>query len=263
MEHKLLKSSPDADHSKTSKRHRKNRRGFQESVLPTLPGHVPLLRFQTCLQMIALTLKGIVGGKTDEDTMFKFRQLKTNNSPQFQTTSATLRNLVRKVYGTYMPKLPFRSYDPAVLTVAAGVLNTVVTLESSILAGFGYYASIFDEYRPGGKFRVKYGVVTAGVMYAVGVIDYADATALATTAEGMLYDTAKVFLLCNSVITKDSVTEWEGHLMGQPDFAWLATNVTSTDFAYWKVYGVYNLTNTIVGILWFEDVMIEFRQQGT
>jgi hypothetical protein len=213
--------------------------------------------------MIANTIKGVVGGFGDQDTWDKFRALKISSPVQHQATSSVLRNMTRKVFGTYMPKLPFKSYQPAAVSSTTGVIVTVVSLQSSVLAGFGYYASIFDEYRPIGPFRALfYPTFVSSVQLLVGVIDYVDSTPLSSSASGMLFDTARVFAAVYGG-GRVEPTVWPGHLLGIPDLTWLDTSVTSTNFAHWKAYAFAATSGSqTYGYLWFEDVMIEFRQQA-
>jgi len=249
---------------KSRKKHKKKkRRSEMESSLPKLPMHVALLKFQTSQSLIANTLKGVVGGFNDEETCTKFRALKSQSPSQYLTVATALRNMVRKIFGAYMPTLPFKSYSAAAVTSTTGIVVTVVTLEASVLAGFGYYGSIFDEYRPTGPFRILfYPTFVSSVQLLVGVIDYIDATALSSAAAGMLYDTAKVFAAVYGG-GRTKPTEWKGHLLGIPDLTWLDTSTTTTDFAYWKAYAFANTSGSnTYGYLWFDDVSIEFRQQA-
>jgi hypothetical protein len=243
------------------KKHRKPRVQLEDSV--KLPVHVALLKVHTCITMIALALKNAVGGCDDTETCSKFRDLKIKSPAQHSTISSMLRNVTRKVFGTFMPKLPFRSYDPAVIASTSGVVTLVVTLETSVLAGFGYWGTIFDEYHPTGPFTITYfPTFSAGPALVAGVIDYVDSTALSSKSAAMIYDTVKVFSASFTGGNEQRI-HWNGHLSGIPDMTWLDTSNTGQDFAYWKSFAFAATSGSqTYGYLWFEDVWIEFRQQA-
>ncbi len=210
----------------------------------------------------------------------KLEMLKETDPALHSFYRSMFGEMIRNFYGTKMPKLWLHSYSgtttgPGIdVTSTTGVMSMVVNLSAATLAGFGAWATLFDEYRPTGPFVIKYkprivpatGYPTSstssnnGMAYGLGLLDYVDnSTAISNIALAVMADTHKVFPLTGYV---DHITEWHGHVLGIPDESWLNVTSLGTVWASWKAMQAQNVYG--VGTIYWGYVSyaieIEFRQ---
>ena len=197
-----------------------------------------------CLNM----LTSVVGSGSPEEVFSRFQTLKSGDVQKFGTLRNMFRNMSKDIFGTWMPKIKFHTTSTAIAGVT-GVLTTVVRLRAADLAYFSSLAGIFDEFRYAGpvkvNYRPTYEIASTGTIwpYAIGVIDFVDATVLASIGGALFYDTEQIFLLAMPRASHgDPITTWHTRLLGQPDLVWMDTGVTTTDVAWFKTYNYLNVT---------------------
>ncbi len=165
--------------------------------------------------------------------------------------------------GTQNPVLRLNTVQNQVQSSAGGVVNTVQFLSLGQISGFGDWNNIFDEYRFI-RARFEYIPYSHGTLLPlttttwalmapiVGVVDYESSTALATIAEGIGYQTAKIF-------SPNERTSWEVDLDWAPDTEWISSQTTGTVVASVKLYGNNLSASTAYGAI-YGHVDIQFRQ---
>jgi hypothetical protein len=182
---------------------------------------------------------------------------------------STYVGLIRTVLGTQQPIIRCRTGLSNLTTTAGSVLQTVIQMDSSGVSGWSSFAALFDEYRvrkailhvlPGfmGDISVI-GTGTGNTQFVRMVVDYDDATAIASSTAAMLYDTGIDFPMGSH---SPKVHKLIALPEGQPDLAWVTTATPSVPF--W--FKFYNLTTGMaasvnVGIAYIE-VELEFRALG-
>ncbi len=150
--------------------------------------------------------------------------------------------------GTQAPTLRlYMSRNVLAATTATNITQTY-SMTAAQFQDFSDLAAVFDEYRPiGGEIYYVPGswpVFTIGATHqanletSIGVIDYDNATALASFNEGLEYDTKKWFNLVSATgeTAEKTITRWPVQFERLPDQEWLDTATTSTAFAVFKMF---------------------------
>lgn len=151
------------------------------------------------------------------------------------------------------------------LTTSGTNLTQVVGMDVTGITQWSSIANLFDEYRVrSAKLVVApsysgYGAAATSLaaMPVVCVVDYDDATAIASSTNAMQYDSAEIFYLGSSA-PKTHVKS--AYPEGQPDLAWVTTASPTVPF-WFKFWSLTSLvpTSAQVGTV-FLEVEIEFRQ---
>lgn len=210
--------------------------------------------------------------------------LKENDPIIYKFYRNLMSQMVFAMFGTKMPTIKFTTYASNTInlgvdfTSTTGAIAFVMPLSASLLAGFGLFAAIFDEYIPTGPFWYTYyprilgatGYPTSntpaanGVAWAIGMLDYIDmSTAISQIPIGIFADTHKVFPLNPNGNTKhNGIVEWHGKFLGVPDLTWLNVTVISTNFVAFKAIQAQNVygTGTIYWGYVTAGMEITFRQ---
>ncbi len=176
-----------------------------------------------------------------------------------------IRGHVRNFLGTQQPIFTFRTGVTSLVTSGTNLLQ-VVGMDVTGVTAWSSLAAIFDEYRVRRavlKMMPSYAgfgasATTLAAMPIVVVVDYDDATALASLTNAMQYDTSKIVYFGGShpkVLTSEHALP-----EGQPDLAWVTTASPTVPF-WFKFYSVTSLvpSSAQVGTC-FIEVEIEFRQ---
>ncbi len=165
--------------------------------------------------------------------------------------------------GTQNPVLRLHTTQNQVASSAGSVVNTVQFLSFGQILGFGDWNNIFDEYRfirarfeyiPYSYHNLMPITTTTWALMApiVGVVDYESSTALASLAEGLGYQTAKIFSPNERVV-------WEVDLDWAPDTEWISSQTTGTVVASVKLYGNNLSASQAYGAI-YGQVDVQFRQ---
>jgi hypothetical protein len=174
-----------------------------------------------------------------------------------------LQESARTVFGTIEPVIRFHRNGAATLAGTTGVFNPVVSIGNQPSALYDEFEAIFDEVRAAGAFQaIFHSLVTSTAHeWAVGVIDYWDATALSSVEVAQSYDTQKTFCLNPYIVGGQSDVVWDGHVQGTPDREWSGTS-SNVVYAYWKAYNYVGVTgSTTYGALDYV-LMLQFRAIG-
>jgi len=150
----------------------------------------------------------------------------------------------------------------------APTLNQVVAMDVTGISSWSSWAALFDEYRVHKAKMViipiqcyvpstaSTGTVNVGIPTGV-VVDYDDATAVASTTAIMLYDTLKIVFLGRTDEVRSTIT---ARPEGQPDLAWVTTASPTIPF-WWKFYQLLNPpANSMALAQLYLEIEIEFRQ---
>lgn len=265
--HKEKKEPQRGKHYEKNKRKKENRKSSKatnqqmQGQVPKEPAFKRLLAFHS---MVVNYLGPMVGGNSPDEIMSRFQILKVQQPKKFDDTRALFRNMSKTMFGTWVPKIKFHGAAQIVAS-AAGVITASNRLRAADLDYFASFSGIFDEYRFAGPieaiYRPGYTQNVGGQYQAwgVGVIDFVDGTALASTAGALMFDTAQIFPL--TVPNSGPVdSRWKSKLMGIPDLTWYDTSVGTTDVAWFKVYAYFNTGGTVNWGYQEWVVEIEFRQ---
>lgn len=180
-----------------------------------------------------------------------------------------MRNQVPKILGTQQMRFKLKT-GLTTLINGSPTLNQVIAMDISGLASWSSWAALFDEYRIHKAKLVLLpiqcyipssagtGTVNVGIPAGV-VVDYDDATAIASTSALMLYDTMRVVFLGRSDETIFKITALPE---GQPDLAWTTTSSPTVPF-WFKTYQLLNPpANSMALAQIYLEVDVEFRQVG-
>lgn len=175
------------------------------------------------------------------------------------------RSNVRTFLGTQQPTIKLRTSFTS-LTSSGTNLTQVVAMDITGITAWSSFANIFDEY------RVKYAILHIQQLYAgygssataiaampvIVVVDYDDNTAIASLANAIQYDTAKIIYLGGANPKNHSAKPAQPE--GQPDLAWVTTATPTVPF-WWKFWSLTNLipSSAQVGYCYIE-AEVEFRQ---
>lgn len=215
----------------------------------------------------------------------KLREMKEKD-PQYYTYNRQIMNeMIHTAYGTMMPEIKFLSYATTQmmgddLTSVTGSIQFVKSIRGVDMAGVGLWAAVFDECRPAGPFNITYfpriigasgypstsAAAANGTAWAIGIIDYFDATAITQTPSALFADTHKIFPLNPYGEERDhGVTRWNGHFIGIPDDTWVSTSALSTALAWFKAIHANNVygTGTVYWGYIQTGMTLLFRQQMT
>lgn len=174
--------------------------------------------------------------------------------------------MTRKVLGTQEPVLLLRTGTSAITTSIGGIVTTVIAADVSGIVGWASWAVLFDEYQILGcvahvvsNYSSTQSTTRVNV---VSVIDYDDANALSSAAQGLGYDTFKVYAL-DSFGGKENSSQLpsqHAHPQGQPDLIWVTTATPTTPFWFkWYNFGSAGGTSTTYANV-FLEFKIRFRQ---
>jgi len=243
-----------------------SKKKFEPKKDGSIPRELPKNKILVFLQMFHSHLATIVGSDEPDIMVSKFKSLKDSSPQKYSASRSLFTNMSKDIFGTWMPRVKFNGTTFSVTSVT-GILATVVRLRPSELSYFTSFAGIFDEFRFEGPivatYRPSYEIASTGDgawSWAVGVIDFVDSSALASTAGALMFDTAKIFLLPMSRGSNRDETNWHTKLIGQPDLIWRDTGDTTTDVAWWKSYNYVSISgsHTYGVVAW--TTTIEFRQ---
>ncbi len=176
-----------------------------------------------------------------------------------------MKGHVREFLGTQQPIFKLRT-SFTTLTTSGANLTQVVAMDVTGLSPWSSFANIFDEYRVRKavlhivQLYTGYGgtASTLAAMPIIVVVDYDDSSALASLANAIQYDTAKIvhFGSANPKVhnSKEAIPE------GQPDLAWVTTASPTVPF-WWKFWSLTTLvpSTAAVGYCYIE-AEVEFRQ---
>lgn len=177
-----------------------------------------------------------------------------------------IRGHVSEILGTQQPTFTMRTGMTTLVTNATPNLVQVVAMDVTGLAAWSSIANIFDEYRVK---RAKLCIVpsysgygasatTIAAMPVIVVVDYDDATAIASLTNALQYDTHKEIYMGSS--NSKTFYSKEARPEGQPDLAWVTTATPTVPF-WFKFWSVTNLipSSAQMGSCYIE-CDIEFRQ---
>ncbi len=197
----------------------------------------------------------------------KIKNLSLDPSADLALSHPTLRRYrgqIRNFLGTQQPVVRVRT-GITTLTTSGANLTQVVGMDVTGISGWSSWAALFDEYRVRRAtlhivpLYVGFGAsaTTLAAMPIVSVIDYDDATALASSSAAFQYDTLKSHFFGSmnpKVMTHLALPE------GHPDLAWVTTASPTVPF-WWKFWSVQTLvpSTAAVGTIWIE-VELELRQ---
>jgi hypothetical protein len=151
-----------------------------------------------------------------------------------------IREMSSFLWGTQEPRLRLPSVATTI-SIASGIIHDELglgfgTLNVTLISDL---AGIFDEVKVIEGACHYVAEVTSGtgslVHKVVGVIDYESNTSLSSFANGLSYDTHKVFSYA-SIPGDNARCEWHFKSQGIPDLSWIPTTDTSSMVAYWKTY---------------------------
>lgn len=258
MEHKN-KNSKNTKKNKKENKHKDNSEHKSIKVIKRNKANT--------VHQYLVAIKNVILSNTRATLKQVMATMKINETARYEFTKKFLRETTHNFFGTWEPEHKFVQYLATNVASATGVITTVNSITNQGLALYDEFEVIFDEVRPTGPFSIHYfnGITNNSTyplsQWAVGVIDYADGTALPSVEVAMSYDTHKCFVL-NPVYTGwDTEVRWEGRIQGTPDRDWIATSATGT-YAYWKAYNFFNVSGTTTyGVTQYRIVM-QFRQIG-
>ncbi len=171
--------------------------------------------------------------------------------------------------GTQAPTIRLYQMRGDVGDTNATANNFVLSIQASIFTNFSDLANVFDEYRPiRGEifFHCSYTGVAANPQQTrptVGVVDYDDATALASFDAGLSYDTKRIFdRVCFPHQAKSEDVSWPIKFDWVPDMEWLTTSTTNTAFATLKLYTNSTDVGSTVTSTGFFYGWVEFQFRG-
>ncbi len=176
-----------------------------------------------------------------------------------------IRGHVRNFLGTQQPVFTFRT-GFTTLTTTGTNLTQVVAMDVTGVTAWSSLANIFDEYRVRRAVLkmvpsyVGFGAsaTTLAAMPCIVVVDYDDATAIASLSNAIQYDTSKVVMFGTSN-PKVMMSE-HAQPEGQPDLAWVTTAAPTTPF-WFKFWSITSLIPSSAAIgSCFIEAEIEFRQ---
>ncbi len=176
-----------------------------------------------------------------------------------------IRGHVRNFLGTQQPVFTFRT-GVTTLTTSGTNLTQVVAMDVTGVTAWSSLANIFDEYRVRRAVLKMcpsysgYGATATSLaaMPIIVVVDYDDATALASLSNAMQYDTCKIvyFGSANPKVLLSEVA----HPEGQPDLAWVTTATPTVPF-WFKFWSITTLVPSTAQVgSCFIEAEIEFRQ---
>ncbi len=176
-----------------------------------------------------------------------------------------MRGHVREFLGTQQPIFKLRT-GFTTLTSSGTNLTQVVAMDVTGTTAWSSFANIFDEYRVRRAslhivpLYQSYGSAATALaaMPIIVVVDYDDATAIASLSNAIQYDTEKIIYLGNANLKLLSARE--AYPEGQPDLAWVTTASPTTPF-WWKFWSLTTLipSSAALGYCYIE-AEIEFRQ---
>lgn len=176
-----------------------------------------------------------------------------------------MKGHVREFLGTQQPIFTLKT-GITTLTTSGTNLTQVVAMDVTGVTAWSSLANLFDEYRVRKAvlhimpLYQSYGAsaTTIAALPIIVVVDYDDATAIASSTNAQQYDTYKLLYLgsasCKTLKSKTAYPE------GQPDLAWVTTASPTVPF-WWKFWSVTSLvpSSAQVGYAYIE-AEIEFRQ---
>ncbi len=176
-----------------------------------------------------------------------------------------MRGHVREFLGTQQPILRVRT-GLTTLTTTGTNLTQVVAMDVTGIAAWSSLANVFDEYRV--RRAVLWIVQTysgygsaataMAAMPVIVVVDYDDATAIASLTNAIQYDTSKVIHL--GTHSPKLHSSKVAHPEGQPDLAWVTTSSPTVPF-WWKFWSITNLVPSTAQIgSCYIEAEVEFRQ---
>jgi hypothetical protein len=172
----------------------------------------------------------------------------------------TVRSLTREIFGgIQMPVIDVAS-DIALIVGVAGVIAPAVEYKWGSAIDQGSWAQVFDEVKVGvGKFMIYPIFTDAATDLTIFCIDYDNATALASSAAALAYDTREVY---NNESVASPLPNSRAILpvfpLGIPDKSWIDTTDTTTVVAYLKGYGT--TTTTAATFRTYFLMKVKFRQ---
>lgn len=176
-----------------------------------------------------------------------------------------MRHHVRDFMGTQQPIITART-SFTTLTTSGTNLTQVVAMDVTGISGWSSFANLFDEYRVRKAWLhiqplyQAYGASATSIaaMPIIVVVDYDDATAIATLANAIQYDTARVIYLGSAKTSTHTAAPARPE--GQPDLAWVTTATPTVPF-WFKFWSLTTLvpSSAAVGYCYLE-LDIEFRQ---
>jgi hypothetical protein len=155
---------------------------------------------------------------------------------------------------------------PVTITTAAGTAYTTVqAISLGSYQGFANLVGTYGEYRPI-RGEILYSPFlhlsgnASGIPIAIpwggAVIDYANATAVASFAVLFKADTKKMFFIYTTpeqkMVEPGAVQRWPIRLDMLPDQEWISNATTNTNFCYWKPYvpSTASQVSASAGYLW-------------
>ncbi len=176
-----------------------------------------------------------------------------------------MRGHVRNFLGTQQPTFTLRT-GFTTLTTTGTNLTQVIAMDVTGISPWSSLANLFDEYRV--KKAIlhivpsyqSYGASSTALaaMPVIVVVDYDDATALASIANAIQYDTNKVIYLGSSKTQTHNAKP--AHPEGQPDLAWVTTSAPTVPF-WWKFWSVTTLVPSSAAVATaYIEAEVEFRQ---
>lgn len=176
-----------------------------------------------------------------------------------------MRGHIRNFLGTQQPIIRCRT-SFTTLTTSGTNLTQVVAMDVTGITAWSSLANLFDEYRVRSAtlhiqpLYQSYGASATAIaaMPIIVVVDYDDATALASLANAIQYDTQKIiyFGTSNSKNMKAKRAQPEGI----PDLSWVTTATPTVPF-WWKFWSLTTLIPSTAAIGYcFIEAEVEFRQ---
>lgn len=175
------------------------------------------------------------------------------------------RSNVRTFLGTQQPTIRVRTSFTSLVTSGTN-LTQVVAMDVTGITAWSSFANIFDEYRVKHanlhiqQLYAGYGASATSIaaMPVIVVVDYDDATAIASLANAIQYDTSKIVYLGGANPKHHSAKPAQPE--GQPDLAWVTTQTPTVPF-WWKFWSLSNLVPSSSGVgFCYIEAEIEFRQ---
>ncbi len=176
-----------------------------------------------------------------------------------------MRGHIRNFLGTQQPIIRCRT-SFTTLTTSGTNLTQVVAMDVTGISAWSSLANLFDEYRVRRAtlhlqpLYQSYGAsaTTLAAMPIIVVVDYDDATAIASLANAIQYDTHKIVYFGNAH-TKNMKSK-PAQPEGIPDLSWVTTASPTVPF-WWKFWSLTTLIPSTAAIGYcYIEAEVEFRQ---
>ncbi len=176
-----------------------------------------------------------------------------------------MRGHIRNFLGTQQPIIRCRTSFTTLVTSGTN-LTQVVAMDVTGISAWSSLANLFDEYRVRKAhlhiqpLYQSYGASATALaaMPIIVVVDYDDATAIASLANAIQYDTYKILYFGNSNIK--NMKSKPAQPEGIPDLSWVSTASPSIPF-WWKFWSLTTLVPSSASIGYcFIEAEVEFRQ---